>query len=200
MRNLLFIAALLFSTISCSNKVSFEQPQPEVGKNLESIPDILIGNYISEDGSSKMLIDQSGIYCTYEYEVACKKDSSMNKEFSNPPIRIDGDSNVYLVNFTDTIFWMSDEFLLKKAKGYYFINQKKDDNSWIVKTLNLNKGMLTISSINTKEELEKLKEINDSSIDSKLYNISFKRKQFKRFVDNDRFTKIEKFIKVKPEE
>jgi len=196
MRKLLFIVVLVFSMISCQ-QITFDRPQPEGARNLTAIPNKLVGNYISQDGSSKMTIDPAGIYCTYEYEVVCHKDSAINKEFSNPPIRANGDSLYYLVNYTDTIFWMSNENILKKDKGYYFLNSKNCENSWSVKKMKLKKGILTIASISTKEELDLLEKINESPIDSTTYNVSFTRKQFKKFVDNDSFTKVESFIKVK---
>lgn len=144
-----------------------------------------------------MTIDPVGIYCTYEYEVVCHKDSAINGEFSNPPIKMIGDSLYYLVNYTDTIFWLSDENVLKKDKGYYFMNIKIDENSWTVSKLKLKKGILTIARISTKEELELLEEINESPIDSTTYNISFTRKQFNKFVERDGFSKVDTFLRVK---
>jgi hypothetical protein len=182
--------------ISC-NQITFDRPQPESVNILTSIPKKLVGNYISKDGSSKLTIDPAGIYCTYEYEVVCHKDSAMNGEFSNPPIKIEGDYLYYLVNFTDTILWLSNDNVLKKDKGYYFLNKKIDENSWSVSKLKLKKGILTIARISTKEELELLEEINESPIDSTTFNISFTRKQFKKFVDSDSFTKVDTFLRVK---
>jgi len=98
---------------------------------------------------------------------------------------------------TDTLFCFSEDNVLKKYKGYYFLNSRQNKHSWYVQKLKLQKGLLTIGTISTKEELETLEKINESPIDTTTYQISFTRKQFHDYLDNDGFSKTDTFIRVK---
>lgn len=189
------IPFLLILFVSCQ-QVTFDKPQPEGVKELRELPEKLWGEYISDKGHCKLYIDVNSILCTYEYEVACHKDSAMRQEFCNPPIRSEGDTLVYLVNYTDSLFRVSDNNVMKKYKGYYFMSLRETTNSWVVSKIKLKKGKLTISNIATKDEIDLLEKINESPLDSSSMNLSFTRKQFRRFIDEEGFSDEETFTKT----
>ena len=196
MRMLPFLVVAFFFMLSCQNN-SFNSPQPSGAENLDSIPENLFGEYLSKDGASKICIEPKGIYCTYEYEVVCNKDSDFKNQFSNPPIRTAGDTLIYLVNFTDTMFWLSGDNIIREYKGHYLISKKVGTNTWSVYNLKLEKGVLTISVVSTKKELKQIKESVESIQDSTIHDMIFTRKQFSYFVDCDSFTTVDTYIKIK---
>ena len=97
-------------------------------------------------------------------------------------------------NWTDTLFNISADNVLKKFKGYYFLNNRYKDSSWEVKKLSLKKGVLTVGSVSDNDDIQKLKEITETTADTTSTNFTLSRKQFKKFVKQDGFSKQETFI------
>jgi Holliday junction resolvase len=86
--------------------------------------------------------------------------------------------------------------VLRKFKGYYFINTRCEKESWKVEKIQLSKGELSISSISTKLELDNLKEITETPQDTiPPYNFKATKKQFKEFVKNNGFRDTKTFIR-----
>ena len=88
--------------------------------------------------------------------------------------------------------------MLRKFKGYYFLNTRQDKESWSVRKLDLSKGQLTISSISKKLDLDNLKALTESPQDTTTQT-TFKatKKQFKEFIKNDGFSDSETFTRLK---
>jgi len=201
MKRILLIPALFLVLIGCGGPVvTFNQPQPKGIDSLTVIPRKLIGHYICKDGITSLTIDRERIILKYNYDVKQLRDSldwgNMTTE-ERKKYRLEGDSVVEHIVDIDTIFSFSEDNVMKKYKGYYFLNSRYDKNSWYVQKLKLQKGLLTIGSISTKEELETLEKINESPIDTTTYQIDFTRKQFHDYIDNDGFSKTDTFIKMK---
>ena len=98
---------------------------------------------------------------------------------------------------TDTLFSISTDNILKKFKGYYFLNKLYNDNAWEVNKLSLEKGVLTVASISYKDDIQKLKEITETSSDTTSTNFSLTRRQFKSFIKLDGFGEQETFTRMK---
>ena len=73
---------------------------------------------------------------------------------------------------------MSKINILKKYKGYYFLNRKYGELNWEVEKLTIKKGQLTISEISNQFDLDQLREITNTSIDT-LYTFTPTKKEFK---------------------
>jgi len=103
------------------------------------------------------------------------------------------------IHNVDTLFQMDYDNVVRKFRGYYFLNTRYDKTSWAVEKIGLSKGQLIISSICTKEDIESLKEITLTAPTDSLINYNFKatKKQFKKFVKNDGFTNKETFVRLK---
>ncbi len=200
MKRILFFPTLLLLLIGCGPVVTFEQPQPEGIDSLNVIPRKLIGQYISKDGSGKLTIDRKSMIIIYDYEVKQPKDSVDWDEMTaedKKHYKVEGNSVIEHIINTDTIFYFSKDYVLKKFKGYYFINSRVDNESWFVQKLKLQKGLLTIGTISGKEELETLEKINESPIDTTTYNIKFTRKQFKSYLASNGFSDVDTFRRIK---
>jgi hypothetical protein len=113
-------------------------------------------------------------------------------------VQRDGDSLVTHINYIDTLFQIDYDNVVRKFKGFYFLNKRVDKESWEVKKIELSKGQLIVSSISSKEDIENLKTITESTQDTVApYNFAATKKQFKEFVKNKGFTDSEKFIRQK---
>ena len=88
--------------------------------------------------------------------------------------------------------------VVRKIKGYYFLNTRYDKTSWEVKKMNLSKGHLIISSLSTKEDIENLKEITETTQDTVTnYNFTATKREFKNFVKNGGFSDSETIVRLK---
>jgi len=98
--------------------------------------------------------------------------------------------------YTDTLFQLNSDHILRKMKGYCFLNTHYADQNWEVQKLSLHRGKLNISSISAENELETLVEITESPKDTiPPYQFTATKKQFKKFVKQEGFTDTETFIK-----
>ena len=200
MKKLLYFSCLFFLLFACTPSVTFNQPQPEDVDSLTLFPKKLIGNYVNENGSSRLKIDHNCMTIFYDYDVKFSKESigwdtialAEQKKFVQ-----DGDSVLENVNYCDTLFYISEGNILKKYKGYYILNTIKDENSWEVKNMKLQKGVLTIGSISLKDELLNLEKIKESPIDTTTYNLQFTKKQFGNYLKGESFKNKEIYFRIK---
>ena len=194
--------------MACKDPVTVNSPQPTNTPNVNSFPEKLTGNYLSEDKYSILTIDSNSIVNTYDYDEKEHKDSldtsyvlkgdtlfSKNSDFKEKVV-IKGDTVLKHVHFVDTLFTISDSSLLRYFKGYYFLNIKRNTNSWVVQKLSLQKGKLTIGHVSDSADLHKLQEITSSEEDTVTIPFTLNKRQFKKFLRNDGFSNKEVFTKI----
>ena len=202
------IAILVLGCMACKDPVTFNSPQPTNTPDVKSFPEKLIGNYLSEDKYSILTIDSNIIVNTYDYDDKEHKDSldssyvlkgdtlfSKNSDFKEKVV-IKGDTVLKHVHFVDTLFTISDSSLLRYFKGYYFLNIKRNTNSWVVQKLSLQKGKLTIGHVSDSADLHKLQKITSSEEDTVTIPFTLNKRQFKKFLRNDGFSNKEVFNKI----
>ena len=198
------------SLVACEPSVTFTEPQPVDTDNLSEFPRRLKGVYLSLSDSSILSINDKQIQRTYDFD--CKihpnqldstarlsGDTLINLETKERElIKRDGDSLKIHIHSVDTLFQMDYDNVVRKFKGYYFLNTRYNKTSWAVEKMNLSKGQLIISSISTKEDIENLKKITETTQDTVTnYNFTASKKEFKKFVKNDGFSDSETFVKLK---
>lgn len=202
--------ALIMCLFSCDPPVTFTEPQPTGSANLSIIPDRLQGEYISLEDSSVLLINESVIQRSFDYMVKThlnqlgddeqlKGDTILNlTTHEKISVKKEGDSLVASFHFVDTLFKISDQNVLRKFKGYYFLNMQYNEKSWEVRKLQLSKGELTLSSISGQEDIDRLKEVSESVKDTvPPYEFTASRKQFRKFIKNEGFSQRETFVRQK---
>ena len=201
---------ILTSLVACEPPVTFTEPQPVDTDNLSNFPRRLKGVYLSLSDSSILSINDKLIQRTYDFDykihpnqldstVRLTGDTLINIETNERElIKRDGDSLKIHIHSVDTLFQMDYDNVVRKFKGYYFLNTRYDKTSWAVEKMNLSKGQLIISSISTKEDIENLKEITVTAQDTiSNYNFTATKRQFKKFVKNDGFSYSETFVRLK---
>jgi len=203
-----FLTAVVFLT-GCQPPVAFDTPQPADVNALGGFPKRIQGKYLSSEDSSFLQITGSSMMRTYDFYLKIhltQLDSTQQiigdtlfnlKTNTGEPIQIEGDSVVTHIFGVDTLFSIDKSNMLKKYKGYYFVNNYTPPDTWQVKKLELSRGKLILSSINNKEDLEQLKELTESTQDTVPYVFSVSRKQFKTFIHNKGFRETEEFLKIR---
>jgi len=201
---------ILTSLFACEPPVTFNEPQPAATDNLLKFPDRLQGQYLSLADNSTLIIGDKLIQRIYDYDQKIHPSQlDSNSRLSGDTIinlttktrevvNRDGDSLVTHIHYIDTLFYMNYDNVVRKFKGYYFLNKRYNKESWEVRKIELSKGQLVVSSISTKEDIENLKAISESHQDTVApYTFSTTKKQFKEFIKNDGFTDSEKFVRLK---
>jgi hypothetical protein len=201
---------ILTSLVACAPPVTFNEPQPTNTDNLSEFANRLQGHYLSSADSSVLIIDAKTIQRIYDFDYKIHPSQiDSNSRLSGDTIinvttntreivKRAGDSLVTHINYIDTLFQIDYDNVVRKFKGFYFLNKRLDKESWEVKKIELSKGQLIVSSISSKEDIENLKAITESTQDTVApYNFAATKKQFKEFVKNKGFTDSEHFIRQK---
>jgi len=199
---------VLTSLISCEPSVTFNEPQPADTKNLSIFPKRIQGKYLSLLDSSKMLISDNLVQRIYDLDykihinqldssLYLSNDTLINLKTNERTIIIrNGDSLINHIHGIDTLFQLTQDNVLKKYKGYYFLNIRYGKDSWEVSKVNLSKGQLIISKISTKLDLDNLKKITEMPQDTiSPYKFKATKKQFKEFIKNHGFSDSEIFVR-----
>ncbi|MHB1277531.1 MAG: hypothetical protein ACYC1Q_03970 [Bacteroidia bacterium] len=201
---------ILAGLIACGPAATFDEPQPAETENLSKFPRRLQGQYLSLADNSVLEIGDKLIQRIYDYDYVVHPneldsthhllgDTLVNLN-SNERTRIrrEGDSIIIHIHAVDTLFQMNYDNVVRKYKGYYFLNTRYGKTSWEVKKVQLSKGRLTIGSISTKLDLENLKEITETAQDTvPRTTFTVTKKQFKDFVKSGGFQNSEVFVRQK---
>ncbi|MBX7180668.1 MAG: hypothetical protein K1X82_01025 [Bacteroidia bacterium] len=204
----LVVLALGFTFwIGCEAPVSFVEPQPQGEPDLPEFPKVLRGNYLSEDQASVLTIGSTVMYRTYDYDEVLAPDSLNASTGKDTVMRIKAggfeltstrkDSTLNHVHYVDTLVVLSENQVLRKLKGYYFISTLLETDTWEVNMLELSRGNLSLGSISSRRELEELKEFAATPGDTAPVRVKLTRKQFKDFVKKDGFSYGETFKKIR---
>lgn len=190
--------------------MTFTEPQPVNTDNLSKFPNRIKGHYLSLSDSSTLTISDNLIERTYDFDykihpnqldstARLSGDTLINIESNEREIiKRDKDSLVIHFHDTDTLFLMNYDNVVRKFKGYYFLNLRYDKTTWMVEKMQLTKGQLIISRISTEQDIDRLKEITETAQDTVVtYNFTATKRQFKRFVKNDGFSDSETFVRLK---
>ncbi|GAB5526660.1 MAG: hypothetical protein Roseis2KO_45320 [Roseivirga sp.] len=181
MRNIVFILLVSALCLACDGvQTSFEQPQPGEAENLNRIPAQLRGKYFDEEDSvflyiSRNSIIKEGTYAFRElldsmesetkqlqFKAEQRKDTTIIIKEDGFEIRaqVEGDSIFVNVSGQKTLFEISDSQFLRRAGKQYFINTPRSgSNNWEVQTMSLENGILSITSLPDKVNIDSLKTI-----------------------------------------
>jgi len=201
---------ILVSLFACEPTVTFNEPQPTGVSNLSKFPNRLQGQYLSLADNSQLSISDNLIQRVYDYDCKVHQnqlDSTLKlsgdtvidlNTNEKTLVKRDGDSLIVHIHYIDTLFQLNYDNVVRRFKGYYFLNTRCGKESWEVKKVQLTMGQLIIGSISTKLDLENLREITESPQDTvPPYKFTATRRQFKKFVKKDGFRNSETFVKCK---
>ena len=209
MRNLTVGILICFLFGACEPSVTFDKPQPDGVDALDKFPKRLQGDYANQKYNSLLSVQEQIILRTYDWtarENLKNLDSNYRIEggqiisldgSEKYPAQIIGDSIEIKVHNVDTTFRISQTNVLKKFKGYYFLNSNNDSTSWSVTKLSLTKGFLSFGSVSSKEEINLLREITETTSDTVSMKFRPTQKQFKQFIKQNGFGAEDVFVRIK---
>lgn len=203
---IILLATLIL--VSCGDLVRFEEPQPAGRSNEKRIPQKLIGQYLSLDDSSKLIIADGLII---KFSVSHFSDLVDSVEVKN----IDGDTTFSGTEdkfrfevvvkedsifqhwgYYDTLFNLTEGDILRKYKGHYFLNDRISENSWRVMTLTKIDHGVTLGTISTKDDIDNLRAVTETKSDT-IFSFRPTKTEMKKFLKGKGFSDRDTFIKVK---
>lgn len=207
---LIFLAQLFSCDVSEPEAaIEFDTPQPENVRNEKSFRPQFIKSYFhTQDSSDVLVIGRKGIFRIQQMNLmisASEVDSSEEIRLTRDKLFLSEDDEdglpYFMKNDTihithkriDTVFFISDKQVLRSYKGNYYLNYLQNDGFWQVKKVELNKGNLRISSLNTGMDFNKLKkateirEIKDEQGKVIDFVAHPSKKEFKKFIDHGGF-------------
>lgn len=205
-----FLFLLLVFLFSCEPVVTFEEPQPVSIPKLNAFPDRLLGEYLSVNDSSFLIITEKSIFRKYDFsfpldsnvlgkKFKIKGDSLLNLETKERFLIGERNKHPFIqVQGMDTLFSLSHTNVLKKFKGQYFLNTWYKEKGWAVESIRFSRDGLTMSQISPEKDVAEIRKIKNLSPDSlSLYQVDFSKKDFKQFIKKKGFSVHEKFIQIK---
>ena len=197
------------SRTKATSNIVFTSPQPEGERELREFPARLLGEYSSGQANQVLSIHRDGIFLHQNYpgkthikelDSTCVLigDSLLREKGSSDiPIRRVGDSLYFHLSYTDTLFKINADHILRKAKNYYILNSRQEEG-WLVSRLEKKNKLLTWCYIDDKEA-GLLKKLSDHYIDSVPYQFRISTSKFKEFIKSDGFKNADTFkLKSKP--
>ena len=133
----------LISLYACEPPITFTEPQPADTDNLARFPKRLHGQYVSLADGSMLLVSDKLIQRIHDYDYKMHiaqldstsrlsgdtvTDLKTNEKFF---IKRVGDTLVSHVHYVDTLFQLNYDNVVRKFKGYYFLNTRYDKESYL---------------------------------------------------------------------
>jgi CRISPR/Cas system-associated protein Csx1 len=199
------VAVFLYSC----EPITFNQPQPSNIKPLNAFPKRIQGKYISNNQASVITIADELMTIVYDYDEKMHKDSIGDtykligdtlidiNNGSKKKIVLNGDTILQHHNWADTIFHISQDNILKRFKGYYFLNEQIQPNHWTITKIGLKNGAITVGRISKETEIAQLREITETTADTTSTHFNLSKRQFKNFVQHHGFSDEETYTRMR---
>ena len=205
MKKPLSLLLTLVLIYSCSEKVSFEEPQPAHLSALNEIPQKYWGTYIDDDDSTVVTIDASTIIENYIVEVnepfeevfgdieesdaakiVSQTDDAITVELiagEQQTLSIKNDSIFGIIKIPERLFSLERQDIVKRYRGHDYFNVLNDDGDYYLRKVSFEGDILVISKIKKALDVKNLISIE------KLSEVSGKRlkptkRQFKKITQN----------------
>jgi hypothetical protein len=209
-RSILLLAVLSFLSFFSCTKVVFTEPQPTDTDNLSQFPKRLIGTYKNMEDGSMVVINKTTMVLIYDFDDRTNRndlDSTLRLEGDSlldlttgkkAFVRFEGDTVIRHQHFVDSTFSIDYDNVLRKYKGYYFVNNRVDRMGWWVRKLTLKKGVLAIASIESREDIALLQEVAEMPQDTSLpMSFTPTKKQFREYVTAQGFKDEEVYVRIR---
>lgn len=212
--NCLALVSLL--SVSCNERISFDEAQPSQAKVLSEIPEKYQGNYFDHDDSTFIVINSHTVVENEIIEVAEPVDEILeniddddfvkivSQTDSELKIRIWGneietfqlrnDSIFGTLTLPDTLFSLKQNDVLKSHKDYDYLNILNSDGDYYVRKVSLQDDLLTIYKMKAIDELVDIKQIKRADTTT-VKGLKPTKRQFKK-LDEAGFKISREFRKI----
>lgn len=195
-----FILLISFcALVSCKKPLAnFTEAQPANTKDQSAFPNKIIGAYHNYETDTDLVIQKELIISTqYFRDTLSEKDLlKIQQEIEVTSQKLNDSLFIASYNVTDTIFNLQQNNILRKLKGYYFLNIATEDKNWNVTKLKFKNNIVSLNDIRTEEEINTLAELTETVVDT-IRPATFKlsKKQFRKFVKQNGFTEGKIYVK-----
>lgn len=216
-KSISFLILFCLIIAGCSPTVLFNSPQPAGKKNLVQFPVRYQGAYESLDDTSYFLVEKYMIRQRNIMDISVPKievDTSQDvilegnllyvKETGEQvPVTLRNDSVFGTLTTYDTTFFISDKGILRKFKGYYFMNFRQDEDLWMVYKLKFTKdGTASLCGISKDDEIDQIKELmtveeeKNEKGEGQKYIIKPEKGGFKKLIEMGHFRECTQYKKT----
>ncbi len=222
MKYVILSVLIVFLLCSCQKadeeRVLFEEPQPVAVDDEKVFDKTLQGAYVScTDTNEKLYIYSNSMVSTIDYNhKSYRKDLAQDtsikintnddeairsflKDEGAERIFIKADTIYYsLGRQVDTLFYVSDQNILKKFKGSYFLNKRRETGLWTLTKLEKRKKYLIFENIIPTDSLLKYDFVKKETMDTivEKYVLTPDQKGFKKLNRSEFFMNTKCFIKI----
>lgn len=123
-----------------------------------------------------------------------KRDTSFYDVQEKLTVTVKGDSVYGRIKYTDTLFYISSNNLLRIFKGYYYLNKMKSFNNWEVDLMQIKGKELTILSDWSEPDLINMRRITHTSDSTRTFKPT--RSQLKKFIREKSMRDVEIYKKI----
>jgi len=195
-----FILLISFcALVSCKKPLAnFTEAQPANTKDLSAFPNKMIGTYHNYETDTDLVIQKELIIRTqYFRDTLSEKDLlKIQQEIEVASTKLNDSLFIASYNVTDTIFNLQQNDILRKLKGYYFLNITNEDKNWNVTKLKFKNNIVSLNDIRTEEEINTLAELTETVVDTiRPTTFQLSKKQFRKFVKQNGFTEGSVYVK-----
>lgn len=188
MRTYLILICCFNFLAGCGQMTTTDKPIPAETKQLQSFPLDIQGDYLNSDDNSILTITNNSVTKTYYFDHKFLKDSigpnnfvkgdTMYNKYSDDKekINLSGDTIIQHIKKVIPLFKISKDNVLKKHKGYYFLNNRFADYDWIVTIISVIKGVMTVQGIQDIK-IDQLNDLTNENTDTTSFDINTVRKQ-----------------------
>ncbi len=185
----------------------FDNPQPEGQKNEIVLAKKLLGTYESLIDSGLLIITEREILLksiwhlnvplieTDSVDILTLKDTVYHDSHSTMTVKVRKDSVYQRTVILDTLYFQSNKYVIKKFKGYYFLNKEVSKNRWSTATLRITDRGLLLGPMKTPNEISLLVDQSSSESDSLTY-IKPSENELRKFLENKEFNEELRFVRI----
>lgn len=199
MKKLITILVLAVFLVSCKKSIAhFTEAQPVNKSNLKSFPKKIQGVYHNAAFDSDLTIENQFVLLTTHFNDTVNT-AGLQELLSETKIYFQAlNDSLFMVTYaeTDTVFALSNQQVLRKWKGHYFLNSQQENKLWEVKKLTYKNNIVSVSDIVSEEVITQLDKLTGTTADTirpKTYTLN--KKQFKQFVKENGFSEGDSFVR-----
>lgn len=201
MKKLIAILAFAVLLVSCKESIAnFTDVQPVNKTNLKSFPKKMQGVYHNAAFHTDLTIENQIVLLTTHFNDTI---NTADLQQLSSEIKVDAqplNDSLFIATYavTDTVFTLSNQQVLRKWKGHYFLNSQQENKLWEVKKLTYKNNIVSVSNIVSEEAIAQLDQLTETATDSirpKTYTLN--KKQFKQFVKENGFSESNAYVRKK---
>ena len=199
MKNIFLTFIIICFLFSCKKPLAnFTEAQPANTKDQSVFPEKMIETYHNYETDIDLIIEKELILSKqYFRDTLSEKDLlKIQEEIEVTSVKLNDSLFIASYNVTDTIFNLLQNDILRKLKGYYFLNIANEDKNWNVTKLKFKNNIVSLNTIRTEEEINTLEELTETTVDTiRPATFTLSKKQFRKFVKQNGFTEGNVYIK-----